>query len=50
VLCISCNSSKHNKNPVEWLFEKLDDHEARLMLNEIEAYLEYARAFTNKEE
>lgn len=50
VLCISCNSSKHNKNPVEWLFEKLDDHEARLMLNEIEAYFEYARAFTNKEE
>lgn len=37
-LCCNCNSSKSNRNPVDWLYWRFSEEEAMLRLVEVEAY------------
>lgn len=39
-----CNNSKHNRDPIVWLNERLGKHRAQEILTRIEAYFEWVRA------
>lgn len=43
VMCLSCNSSKHNSVAELWLVGRLGNHEAGKVLKRIEAYFEQVR-------
>jgi hypothetical protein len=45
-----CNNEKFNRNPAVWLVEKLGQEAAERKLAEIEAYFEYVKTVTNKEQ
>lgn len=38
-----CNNTKHDKNPIEWLTQKLGKRKAKKKLDEIQAYFEWIR-------
>jgi hypothetical protein len=41
--CVSCNSSKRNRNPCEWVFEKFGPILAAEILARVEAYFEWVK-------
>lgn len=42
-LCRTCNSSKWNKDPIQWLKSKFDEPTVSLILQRIETYFEWVR-------